>query len=106
MTTSSIMPFVVNAIPLLKAVSIEVDRPSCVQVVPMFPIVTSTSRIESKCCWSRCLSALLSAVLLIRLFSSSLTKSLTLLRVVASSAATGSVAVPPPPPVVRPVSLL
>ena len=75
------------------------------QLAPIVPIVTSTSRMQSKCCLSRSLSALLSAELLIRLFSSARTRSLTLLRVAASSAATGSVVgVPPVPVVVRPTT--
>jgi hypothetical protein len=44
----------------------------------------------------RSLSALLSAEMLIRLLSSARTRSLTLLRVVSSSIATGSVVVVPP----------
>ena len=51
------------------------------QVAPIVPIVTSTSRMLSKCCLSRCLSALLRADMPIRLFSSARTRSLTLLRV-------------------------
>ena len=44
-------------------------RSSCTSC-PSFPIVTSTSRMLSKCSFSRCLSSALSAELFIRLFSS------------------------------------
>ena len=67
------------------------------QVAPIVPIVISASRMPSKCCLKRCLSALLSADVAIRLFSSARTRSLTLLRVATSSAATGIVVVVVPP---------
>ena len=104
MTTSSIIPLVLNAIPVFSASIDDCDSPSFVQVAPIAPIAASTSRMLSKCCLSRCLSALLSAVLPIRLFSSARTRSLTLFLVVVSSAATGSVIVMPPLVVVSPTT--
>ena len=64
-------------------------------IIPAFPIVTSMSRMLWKCSSSRALSSALSAEFAMRLFSSPRTRSFTLFRVAASSAATGSVVVVP-----------